>query len=879
MEHPPSPFPGPEAAGLPPKFAKEGITFDDVLLVPAESSITPGEVTTASHVTPKIELQVPIISAPMDSVTEGSMAIAMARLGGLGIVHRNLSTEDQVAEVDRVKRSQSGMITDPVTLPPDAPVTAALDLMARFRISGVPITDGDGRLVGLLTNRDLRFVEVVDQPIDAVMRKPPLVTAPVGTTIEGAKDILWQHRIEKLPIVDDDGMLRGLITVKDIKKQTEFPHSTQDDRGRLRVGAAVGVGPEALERAEALVGAGVDVLVVDTSHGHNQGVLDMIKAVKGAWDIEVIGGNIATAEAAEALIAAGADTVKVGIGPGCFAAGTRVLMADGTYKAIEHIVAGDRVINMHGKPVDVVKAWCTGVREVMAVRHNASANEMVMTPDHRFYVGDLSTASPSTVSSRGYAALLEKPTKLGASKLGWKQIGDADRDVLLAPRSLELDWPAQLDIHLGEFARRPGHLDRYATHVVESYDLGLMFGTFLGDGHAFINTNGRSEIGRVSWYFGPDEGGLALKLTNAVERVTGVRPTTTVNGRVVNVHLYSLQWARLLAELGKRDQKHLPTKYRCSHPEYLQGLFDGLVISDGHVGADGRIGFRNTSRALSDLFGVLSLIVRGSFPEQVREEGSAGGLVGTDASRCKPSYRSRLNLRHQRRHVADHQVVKQLERRDLGVAVPVYDIEVDCPTHSFIAENVIVHNSICTTRVVAGVGVPQLTAVHDAAKAAASHGVPVISDGGIQLSGDIPKAIAAGASTVMLGSLLAGVDESPGEVVFHQGEQFKEYRGMGSIGAMKSRSYSKDRYFQAEVTDTDKLVPEGIEGRVAYKGPLTGVIFQLVGGLRTAMGYCGTPTVDELRERGHFVRITTAGLRESHPHDITITKEAPNYIR
>jgi IMP dehydrogenase len=503
MERSPSPFTGPDGAGLPPKFAKEGLTFDDVLLLPAESHITPGEVTTASHLTPKIELQVPIISAPMDSVTEGTMAIAMARLGGIGIIHRNLSTQDQVAEVDRVKRSQSGMITDPVTLQPDAPVSAALELMARFKISGVPITDAEGRLVGLLTNRDLRFVEVIDQPIEAVMRKPPLVTAPVGTTLEGAKDILWQHRIEKLPIIDDDGFLRGLITVKDIKKQSEYPHATQDDRGRLRVGAAVGVGPEALERAEALVAAGVDVLVVDTSHGHNQGVLDMIKAVKGAWDIEVIGGNIATGEAAEALIAAGADAVKVGVGPG----------------------------------------------------------------------------------------------------------------------------------------------------------------------------------------------------------------------------------------------------------------------------------------------------------------------------------------------------------------------------------------SICTTRVVAGVGVPQLTAVHDAAEAANRHGVKVISDGGIQLSGDIPKALAAGASTVMLGSLLAGVDESPGEVVYHQGEQFKEYRGMGSMGAMKSRSYSKDRYFQAEVTDSDKLVPEGIEGRVAYKGPLSGVIFQLVGGLRTAMGYCGTPTVDELRERGRFVRITAAGLRESHPHDITITKDAPNYYR
>jgi IMP dehydrogenase len=501
MERSPSPFTGPDDGGRPAKFAKEGLTFDDVLLIPAESHIVPGEVTTGARVTPRIELNIPILSAPMDSVTEATMAIAMARHGGLGVIHRNLSVQDQVAEVDRVKRSQSGMIADPVTLPADAPVTAALELMARYKISGVPITDGEGRLVGLLTNRDLRFVERVERPVGEVMRKPPLVTAPVGTTLEQARDILWQHRIEKLPIVDDGGFLRGLITVKDIKKQSEYPHATQDERGRLRVGAAVGVGPEALERAEALVAAGADVLVVDTSHGHNQGVLDMVKAVKGAWDIEVVGGNIATAEAAEALIAAGADAVKVGVGPG----------------------------------------------------------------------------------------------------------------------------------------------------------------------------------------------------------------------------------------------------------------------------------------------------------------------------------------------------------------------------------------SICTTRVVAGVGVPQLTAVHDAASAATRHGVPVISDGGIQLSGDIPKALAAGASAVMLGSLLAGVDESPGEVILHQGERFKEYRGMGSMGAMKSRSYSKDRYFQAEVVDTDKLIPEGIEGRVAYKGPLSGVLFQLVGGLRTAMGYCGTATVDELRERGRFVRITAAGLRESHPHDVNIAKEAPNY--
>ena len=501
---PPSPFSdddGP-ASGYPPKFAKQGLTFDDVLLLPAESSVLPAEVSTRTRLTPRIELAIPIVSAAMDTVTEATLAIAMARLGGIGIVHRNLSVTDQVTEVDKVKRSQSGMIVDPVVLPPDAPVTAALDIMARYRISGVPITDAEGRLVGILTNRDLRFVELVDQPIENVMRKAPLITAPLGTTLDGAKEILWQHRIEKLPVVDDDGFLRGLITVKDIKKKAEYPHSTHDERGRLRVGAAVGVGPEALDRADALVEAGVDVLVVDTAHGHSRGVLDVVKAVKDRYpNVDVIAGNVATPSATAALIDAGADAVKVGIGPG----------------------------------------------------------------------------------------------------------------------------------------------------------------------------------------------------------------------------------------------------------------------------------------------------------------------------------------------------------------------------------------SICTTRIVAGVGVPQMTAVYDCAEQAARMGATVIADGGIQFSGDVAKAIAAGAHTVMLGSLFAGVDESPGEVVFHQGERYKEYRGMGSMGAMKTRSYSKDRYFQGDVDEADKLVPEGIEGRVAYKGPLSNVLFQLIGGLRAAMGYCGAESVAAMHQRAQFVRITSAGLRESHPHDVTITAEAPNY--
>ncbi|MEP6812896.1 MAG: IMP dehydrogenase [Actinomycetota bacterium] len=484
------------------KFAKEGLTFDDVLLVPAESRVLPNDVSTRTRLTRSIELSIPVVSAAMDTVTEARLAIALAREGGIGIVHRNFSIEAQTAEVDKVKRSEAGMIVEPVTLPPDALVRDALVLMAHYKVSGVPITDTDGVLVGILTNRDLRFEKNVDQPISALMTSRDLVTAPVGTTLPEAERILGRNKIEKLPVVDSDGRLRGLITVKDIQKKLEYPQATKDERGRLRVGAAVGVGPEAVERAQALVAAGADVLVVDTAHGHSTGVLEMVKKIKAASDVEIVAGNVATGEGARALIDAGADTIKTGIGPG----------------------------------------------------------------------------------------------------------------------------------------------------------------------------------------------------------------------------------------------------------------------------------------------------------------------------------------------------------------------------------------SICTTRVVAGVGVPQVTAIYDCAEVAAAEGVPIIGDGGMTTSGDIAKAIAAGADTVMLGSLLAGTEEAPGEVILVQGERFKEYRGMGSLGAMRGRSFSKDRYFQGDVEDVDKLVPEGIEGRIAYKGPLSPIVYQLIGGLRQAMGYCGAATIDEMKN-ARFIRITAAGLRESHPHDVTITKEAPNYRR
>jgi IMP dehydrogenase len=486
------------------KFAPVGLTFDDVLLLPAHSTVLPSEAETTSRITRKLYLKIPLVSASMDTVTEARMAIAMARQGGVGVLHRNMSVEEQAQQVDMVKRSEAGMITNPVTCTPDATIADVDALCARYRISGVPVTARDGTLLGIVTNRDIRFETDQSRKVEEIMTRMPLVTAPVGVSADDALALLRRHKIEKLPLIDAATRLRGLITVKDFTKTEKFPSATKDDKGRLVVGAAVGVGEDAKRRAQALAEAGADFLVVDTAHGHAQGVLDMVMQIKANTEVEVIGGNVATRAGAQALIEAGADGVKVGVGPG----------------------------------------------------------------------------------------------------------------------------------------------------------------------------------------------------------------------------------------------------------------------------------------------------------------------------------------------------------------------------------------SICTTRVVAGVGVPQVTAIYEAAQAAKDSNVPVIGDGGMQYSGDIAKAIAAGADTVMLGSLLAGCQESPGEMVFINGKQYKLYRGMGSLGAMRNRergqSYSKDRYFQDDVLREDKLVPEGIEGQVPYRGPLQAVAGQLVGGLRAAMGYCGAKTIKDLQQ-ATFIQITASGLTESHPHDVHMTVEAPNY--
>ncbi len=479
------------------RLLKEGLTFDDVLLIPGKSEILPKETNVSTFLTKGIKLNIPIMSAGMDTVTEARLAIAIAREGGIGIIHKNMPIKNQALEVDKVKRSEHGVIVDPFFLSPNHITSDAMELMERYRISGVPIVNEKGKLVGILTNRDLRFETDMTRLIEEVMTKDNLITAPVGTDLIQAEQILKKHKIEKLPLVDEKGYLKGLITIKDIEKIIQFPNSAKDEGGRLLVGAAVGVTPDMMERVEALAAAKVDVVVVDTAHGHSKGVIEAIKRIKINYPkLQLVAGNVATSEGTKELIEAGADGVKVGIGPG----------------------------------------------------------------------------------------------------------------------------------------------------------------------------------------------------------------------------------------------------------------------------------------------------------------------------------------------------------------------------------------SICTTRVVTGVGVPQITAINDCANEADKYGIPVIADGGIKYSGDVVKAIAAGASVVMLGSLFAGTEESPGEMEIYQGRSFKVYRGMGSLAAMASGS--KDRYFQM---DAKKLVPEGVEGRVPFKGPLSETVFQLVGGLRSGMGYCGTPDIEALRKESKFVRVTAAGLRESHPHDVHITKEAPNY--
>ncbi len=855
---------------------RDALTFDDVLLVPKKSIINSRkDISLKTKLSKNISLNIPLISSNMDTITESSMAIVLAKMGGIGIIHRFLTIEQQVNEVLKVKRAENIIIEKPFTLLENAKLKDAKGLMQENNISGILVVDKENKLQGILTRRDILFQNNDEKDISEFMTKrQDMITAPRGIKQEEAQEILYKNRIEKLPIVDNDNNLHGLITTSDIFKIEQYPHSTKDKKGRLMVGAAVGVKGDYLERTQDLLDIGADIIVLDIAHGHSESAINTIKKIKKEFNCELIAGNIATKEGAEDLISAGADAIKCGVGGGCFAAGTRILMSNGTYKNIEDIKSGDRVINKDGMSVTVLKSFCTGIKKVNKLRNSIFYEDTYVTSDHRYWVGDLNTTSIFSIQNRGYAGLLEQQSKTipKQSKYKWKEVGTLKRDVLLMPKNINFGLPLSFNIELKKRIGgnwRAGYLYSLDSIIQPSYSVGYIFGTFLGDGsaHHAVKKDG-SNIGSVRWYFGKNENDIALKLINCVFKVFNKKCKSYDRKKVKEVIFYYKPFADFLQSFGKKKNKKLPTEFLVNDKEYLKGLLDGLIDSDGHTEPGGRIIFGNTSRELIELFSIVSYILKGVFPNNGKRKISVGGLKNGNLENFSQPYNASIINTGLKRLTKDYQVGKLLELSETNLCTHVYDLEIDCPTHSFIANNAIVHNSICLTRIVTGSGVPQLTAVLDAVEACEKYNVPLIADGGCRNSGDIMKALAAGASTVMLGGLFAGTEESPGFTLIKNGTKYKMIRGMASATAnISKKTIDNGKINQDEL---EEVVPEGVEAMVPYKGKVSEVIKQLIGGVRSGLSYCGVNNLGDLKKNAEFIRITSAGQIESKAHDVKI---------
>ncbi len=934
------------------KIRHEGLTYDDVLLVPARSAVMPRNVSITTRLTRRITLNMPLLSAAMDTVTESEMAIAMAREGGVGVLHKNMTIENQANEVRRVKRSESGMILDPITLSPDDRVADARAMMRRFSIGGIPVVDADRRLVGIVTNRDLRFQEDNSVLLREMMTYEHLITAPMGTTLEQAEAILQAHKIEKLPVVDDEGNLRGLITFKDIEKKRRFPNACKDEHGRLRVGAAVGVTADVLDRVQALAEAGVDFVVVDTAHGHSEGVLKTVERVKGSVStVDVIAGNVATREGTEDLIAAGADAVKTGIGPGsiCLEGSAQILMADSSVKAIRDVQLGEAVITHRGRARRVTKTYRRPYHgDMICLNIGGCPGAVRVTPNHEFLA--VTFDAPEKRRKKDGAKYFFNKPKYNKG-LQWVRADELRKqDVLAIPKqryeveaitfdllesvphynhdafSIWANKPsgnpnaetyADIGARFGTTPRVIGTIvkgtrnvqDALQTQVEEWLDetgheremtpvsirrhvplderLMRLIGYYAAEGYAVGAENNR----QVRFCFGEHETEYVEDVRTLVADVFdfhGATPRTTPR-HATEVMVYNHAIARFFESLlpAGASNKKLPGFVLNQPREALRQLLIGMLRGDGCLTNPRRIAYKTTSphlaHQIAEVFSRLGYLPSIQRYENDRDNWSDTYHVRIGGAQCaqfadefpelKIEYPNDLRPR-QGLFADEDYIYMPILGADVeqDCELEVFNIEVE-EDHTYIANRVAVHN--CTTRVVAGVGVPQLTAIMECADAARAHDIPIIADGGIKQTGDIPKALAAGAHSVMIGSLFAAVEESPGETIIYEGRKFKSYRGMGSLGAMQAGS--KDRYFQDAEDDIKKLVPEGIEGRVPYSGHLSEIIYQMVGGLRAAMGYCGCASVDELYERAQFVRITASGLRESHPHSVHITKEAPNY--
>lgn len=595
------------------------------------------------------------------------------------------------------------------------------------------------------------------------------------------------------------------------------------------------------------------IICIDVAHGDSKACLNTTEYIaKKHPDILLIAGNVATSDGAYNLYNAGADVVKVGVGPGCFIAGTRILMSNGVYKNIEDIVVGDRVINKNGQSVNVTDAFSTGIRRVSKIRHTLSHKPTYATSDHKFWVGDLNSISETTLKNSGYVKQLDKQSKTipRQSKYKWKEIGSCKQDCFLLPNNIEFELESYFKIEL--YKRDGGNgrdnKKKLDTVIEPSYKLGYLFGTFLGDGHAMCAKYNNSKIGAVNWYFGKKEKDIANKLSNAVEYCIGKSPVIKEKDNITQVTLYYKPLADFLFKFDKKTSKHLPSEYLVNNKEYLQGILDGLVDSDGHTEKDGRIRFTNTSEQLVELFGVVNYLLTGVFPNQQMRSPTVGGLKNVDVKNCNDGYVSGILSTSHKRLTKDYQVAKMLEIQDIKIDATVYDITVDCDTHSFIANNAIVHNSLCTTRVETGNGVPQLTALNNVYSHAKKHGFKVIADGGLKNGGDITKALCF-SHCVMLGNILAGTNEAPGDIITTDKGQYKQYAGS---------STHKSNHV------------EGVVGLVPYKGPVTEVIKTLLEGVRSGLSYQGAHNLTELRRNPKFISISHAGLIESKPHSVLV---------
>lgn len=719
----------------------EALAYDDILLVPSKSLKSRRTANTSSRLTKKVRLEVPIISANMDTVTESVMMNAMADFGAIGALHRNNTIQQ---EVDELKK----------------------------HLNHLQVTGKEG-----------------------------------------------------------------------------YP-----------VAASVGVAEGHRERADELVKHGATIIIIDIAHGYADSVADMIKYIKDKHShIEVIAGNVANGDAVEFLIEAGADCIKAGIGQGCLTSDARILMSNGTYKNIVDVEAGDEVITKNGNSAKVKRMFCTGTKKIRNVRHTNFYKTLGITSGHECFVGDLSTVKRETVSSKGYQRILDKNFRgKRGSKLLWKTLENSKGDAFLLPSNIDFNLPKTFTIKLDEFFIRPDHNPNYKKTIEPSFELGYMLGMFLGDGTASLPTYQRTETtssknGAVHWYLGEHEEDFAIKLSNCVEKVTGKRPTSKTKNNIIKVSLYSKQWTEFLKVCGKKENKNLPSFLLADHKDYCEGLLAGLIDSDGHIEKQGRICFSNTSSSLIELFGILTHLTRGYFPN-MRSVGFLSSKKVTARNEC---FKARICNTQGKRLLKrnPYQVVKQLEISDESeLEVPVYDLEIDDPSHSFIANNMIVHNSLCSTRLVTGCGVPTITALRNCVEVADQYDIPIIADGSIRYGGDILKAFWAGAESVMVGGLFSATDESPGEVEVINGQKYKEYRGMASHKAR-----------QATNTDHKDIAAEGVSTHKPYKGSVKPILQELLGGFKSGMSYVSAETTDMIT-RAKAYKMTGSGLQESIPH-------------